>query len=55
MMVVEVAALLRVHSATVRLGAAAGSIPGTRISSRWRFSRVAILAMLGSERNRMGS
>lgn len=44
----EVAALLRVHPVTVRLGAAAGSIPGTRIGSRWRFSRVAIQALLGS-------
>jgi excisionase family DNA binding protein len=43
----EVAALLKVHPVTVRLGAAAGTIPGRQIGNRWRFSRIVILDWLG--------
>jgi|GEM_PF-6572130 len=42
----DLAAMLRIHSVTVRLKAAAGEIPGRQIGNRWRFSRARIEAWL---------
>lgn len=43
----EAAALLKVHKRTIYRLAEQGDIPGTRFGHRWRFSRAAIMALLG--------
>ena len=44
----ELAALLRVEEAAVLTRAEAGDLPGRRLGSHWRFSRIAVLAWLAA-------